>query len=916
MKPLRSLVLLVLSAVPAMPTAAQQVTVVDMIPKPMSSEAGDDSEPNLAIDPATPSHMAASAFTSDPNVAGMAPIYISTDSGMTWTLKPVLPASVGLCPNAFCDITLRFAGTSGRLYLSTLTSDVNKHVTYNLNRFDNIFVGPAAPVLIHTLDGKDPNTPDQPYIQATTVLGGDGVSQDRVFVGLNDARTVSAPRTATVDVNLNAGATPPAASAPTQVEAAMPSTPPGRDGSSVRTAVHPQGVIYAAFYSPLSLSSANVIAVRDDHWGAGSQPFTDLKTGSTPGVAVVSATPYTANETLLGGQKVGRSQISIAVDPNKATSVWLAWGDANGPAAITLHLRHSTDGGATWGSSDLRTVNAATNPAVAVTSTGQVGFLYPQFNPINGTNGLFLTQVELSSDGFMNAPTTLVLSVAQNDQVLNAKNQIGDYEHMMAVGKDFFGVFSADNAPDKSNFPDVNTLIFQREHDAHTLYEDASHTFPVQGSVDPFLFHIATVTPDNDFFVRDWTDGSGHDPGLEPSTHPVFYTSSDVWNELTNVSGSPATASAPVHADPQPGTNFAFVRVGRKATATPGAADVPVTAHFLYSDFGASMPYMNAGGGLPPILTFQAADQELTLPDQQGYEWTLPAMHSTHVCMAVEIDSPADPFAKPDLNGGMPGWPTLDTAVLYDNNKAQRNIIYPAMKSGSKAHYYALVRNSATVARSVCLRLDSPADAMSRLGAVQIDACGLAATAYRPGATVCLPGMAAGEVRALRVTLAPPAAFLGQEPPLDFTEVTVPGAAGKPRDGFAFAPVVTTVDSAARGNLVFQAAVFGRLAALYHDSVATALTAKTRDLLQSSTISAAQYVAFLQFERPYLSRLTALVPRSTSTCAPYPGADLDSLLGAIQGGDPAVIAPAHSDFLQTLDIAITLSQIAVNGPGQ
>jgi len=906
------LALLAVAAFPALPAAAQQVTVVDMIPKSMSSEFNNDSEPNLAIDPATPSHMAASAFTPDPNSAGMGSIYISTDGGLTWTLKPVLPGSTGFCTFAFCDVTLRFAGTSGRLYLSTLTADASKDVTYKVNRFDNIFAGPAAPVLINKFDGKDPNAPDQPYIQATTVLGGDGVSQDRIFVGINDARAVSVPRTATVDVNLNAGATPPAVSVATQVEAGTPSTPPGRDGSSVRTAIHSSGVIYAAFYSPLSNSSANIVVVRDNHWGTGSPPFNDLKTGSTAGVAVVGPTQFTADGALLGSQRVGRSQISIAVDPNDAASVWLAWGDANGPAAITLHLRHSIDSGATWSPSDLRTVNAATNPAVAVNSTGQVGFLYQQLNQI----GIWFTQVELSSDGFATPPTTLVLSTAQNDTGFGSHNQIGDYDHMMAVGKDFFGVFSADNSPDQSNFPNVNKLIFQREHDAHSLYADVSHTFTVQATVDPFFFHIAMVTPDNDFFVRDWTDGSGHDPGLEPSTHPVFYTSSDVWNEPTNVSGSPAKTSAPMHADPQPGPNFAFVRVGRKATAAPGAADVQVTAHFLYSDFGAAMPYMDAGGGLPPVLTFHPADPELTLPDGQGYAWTLPAMHSPHVCMAVEIESLSDPFANPDLNGKIPGWPTLDTAVLYDNNKAQRNIIYPAMKSGGKHHYYALVRNAALVSRSVCLRLDSPADAMSRLGAVQIDACGLASTAYRPGATVCLPGMAAGEVRALRVTITPPAAFLGQEPPLAFTEVTVPGPAGKPRDGFAFAPLVTTVESAARGNLVFQAAVFGRLAALYNDPLAASLAAKTNDLLQSATISAAKYVAFLQAEGPYLSRLTALVPRSTSTCAPTPGGDLDRLLGALQGGDPAAIAPAHSDFLQTLDIAITLSQIAVNGPGQ
>jgi hypothetical protein len=60
--------------------------------------------------------------------------------------------------------------------------------------------------------------------------------------------------------------------------------------------------------------------------------------------------------------------------------------------------------------------------------------------------------------------------------------------------------------------------------------------------------------------------------------------------------------------------------------------------------------------------------------------------------------------------------------------------------------------------------------------------------------------------------------------------------------------------------------------------------------------------------------LTGLVPRSTSTCAPSPWGDLDRLLGAIQGGDPESITPAH--YLQTMDVAITLSQIAVNGPGQ
>jgi len=164
MKPLRSLALLALAVLPALPAAAQQVTVVDMIPNFMSTEFNNDSEPNLAIDPATPSNMAASAFTPDPSAgaAGMGSIYLSTNGCLTWTLKPVLPASTGFCAFAFCDITLRFAGTSGRLYVSALTANPSQDVTYQVNRFDNIFSGPAAPVLVNTLHGVAPSSPDQP----------------------------------------------------------------------------------------------------------------------------------------------------------------------------------------------------------------------------------------------------------------------------------------------------------------------------------------------------------------------------------------------------------------------------------------------------------------------------------------------------------------------------------------------------------------------------------------------------------------------------------------------------------------------------------------------------------------------------------------------------------------------------------
>ena len=55
--------------------------VVNMIPQSLSGETNQDSEPNLAVNPANARFMAASAFTPNPTGSGNAPIYVSTDGG-------------------------------------------------------------------------------------------------------------------------------------------------------------------------------------------------------------------------------------------------------------------------------------------------------------------------------------------------------------------------------------------------------------------------------------------------------------------------------------------------------------------------------------------------------------------------------------------------------------------------------------------------------------------------------------------------------------------------------------------------------------------------------------------------------------------------------------------------------------------
>src|SRR5882672_807503 len=66
--------------------AGVKVLIVNIIPRQMSFETNNDSEPNLDVSPTNPQHMAACAFTPDPTGSPNAPIFISTDGGMSWTI--------------------------------------------------------------------------------------------------------------------------------------------------------------------------------------------------------------------------------------------------------------------------------------------------------------------------------------------------------------------------------------------------------------------------------------------------------------------------------------------------------------------------------------------------------------------------------------------------------------------------------------------------------------------------------------------------------------------------------------------------------------------------------------------------------------------------------------------------------------
>jgi hypothetical protein len=474
-------VLLLLTLTGLAAPARAQVTVVNMIPNAQSNETRQDSEPNLSVNPANPAQIAGSAFTVNPTGAvNTAPIFVSTNGGATWTINNIVPSGNG----STGDITLRFAGTSNILYTGTLRGGAG--TTLNILRTTN-FTLPAVMTLLRSRANVD-----QPFVQAATTAG-----VDRVYVGNNDFGAAGG-RTATVDRTLS-GAVAAPAFASLRLD---PRTTCGQDGPPIRPTIHADGTLYAIYYryrppSPCaSPIPSDVVVVRDDNW-ASVAPFFAALTDPGDGLAgriVVSnvRVPFVnASQAAFGQERFVSSNVSIAVDPTNSSRVYIAWADfPGGVAPYTLHVRRSDNRGVTW-TADLITISNATNPALAVNNAGKVAFLYQLNTPFGAplANQHWETHVRRSVN----------LGVAWDDLILANTSAsapapaflpyLGDYDYILAQGKDFYGIFSASNFPIAANFPQGVTYQRNSNFMTNQLFQTDGVT-PVAVSIDPFFFKI------------------------------------------------------------------------------------------------------------------------------------------------------------------------------------------------------------------------------------------------------------------------------------------------------------------------------------------------------------------------------------------------------------------------------------------
>jgi hypothetical protein len=454
--------------------APPSIKVVDLIPASLSGESNQDSEPFLAIQNENPQVMVASAFTPNPfSLTGNAPVYVSQDGGKSWALNAITPVE-----RMTCDITHAMATGEnhprGDLHAGTLACASG----ITLDESESNDVASSATMSVQSTRGNV----DQPFVRALGVSSG-----DRIYVGVNDFNQANG-RTATIDVSVDGGAT--YKSIPIEARKTA-----GQDGPSVRPAVANDGTVYAAFFGWRKFdgktATSDVTVVRDDAAAMGANPFQALKDPSDklPGVLAVKkvSIPW-SNAPTLGQERIG-STLSIAVDPNHSSIVYVSWADKGSKGDIyTLHVRQSMDRGVTWSKTDLprTTIHNATNVALAVASNGVVGFLYQQLS-----GGRWVTHLVQSHDAFTTAQDTVLATVPADQPVGQFLPYLGDYDYLLAVGNEFRGVFCANNAPDFANFPQGVTYQRAADFSAKTLNDGSGNPVPI--SIDPFYFSVPVI---------------------------------------------------------------------------------------------------------------------------------------------------------------------------------------------------------------------------------------------------------------------------------------------------------------------------------------------------------------------------------------------------------------------------------------
>src|SRR5205085_1942561 len=162
----------------------------------------------------------------------------------------------------------------------------------------------------------------------------------------------------------------------------------------------------------------------------------------------------------LGRERIAGGDSAIAIDPNDADHVIVAYQSApgaNGSGLLEVVVAESTDGGANW--TTRYTTDSATRsaqPGLSILDNGTIGLLYDNWNPATSS----LSQHFLTTSDDFTTTTDTVLATEQNTAApFNFHPYLGDFFDLHAVGNTFYGTFSAANADDGTHASFLNLSL-------------------------------------------------------------------------------------------------------------------------------------------------------------------------------------------------------------------------------------------------------------------------------------------------------------------------------------------------------------------------------------------------------------------------------------------------------------------------
>jgi hypothetical protein len=453
--------------------------IVDIIPISDSAETGQNSEPSLAVDPLDPTQIIAGSFSSTFTGGGVSsPYFKTTNGGMTWSDYGNLTTQ---------DKTIAWKQDGSAALTSTLLSNVIS--TYSGTTAGSNFGSPINTYNpVHTLD--------QPWIRT-------GPS-NHVYDAYNDL-SAAGGKTASVLVSTNGGST----YTPVTVDR-VGESPALQDAPSVRLAVNGNTVysVFTRWTSVLDTDgsgetrfNSQVVIVRSDNGGADG--FNAIGTSGN-GVTVAAPTSWFANTTnapLTLGQERTSADVAIAVDPNNAQHVVIAYGNApgaTGSGELQLVVTESTDGGMTWTprfTTPLSSTSRSALPALSILANGSIGLLYCNYN--STTNNLS-QHLLTTTDDFVTSTDTTLATESNATPTTAFSPYLGDFFDLTSIGNSFYGIFCASNKDDGTNAQFANGVTFQRSFTGTPGTASFQLTNGTGGnvaaSIDPYVFSCQLLT--------------------------------------------------------------------------------------------------------------------------------------------------------------------------------------------------------------------------------------------------------------------------------------------------------------------------------------------------------------------------------------------------------------------------------------